>query len=141
MSQATPQTASVITPKTKYDTVVSSGQSTLKALLTMNGGASVAFLAFIASAVERGGVSPDAGRMFVTAMQWFIMGTFMSVCAYGAIFLTNCFNSIEYTKTKYWMFAFTLVCGSLSLAFFLWASWTAIDGFTVASDQIFRVNP
>jgi hypothetical protein len=36
-----------IHPLKKYETVVSSGQAVLTALLTMNGGATLAFLTFI----------------------------------------------------------------------------------------------
>ncbi len=118
---------SYINLEKKYDTVVSSGQSTLKALLTLNGGASLAFLAFIEHAlaqklpIERGGL--------VLALQLFIAGTFMTVCAFGTIFLTNCFSSVRWNRTSNAMFVITLLCGFSSLFLFVWASGTAIHGF------------
>jgi len=119
---------------------VSSGQSTLKALLAMNGGASIAFLAFIGSAIEKESIPPDAGRLLISAMQFFITGTFLTVFAFGTIFLTNCLSSIERKTASNVMFGFTIFCGTLSLASFVWASVTAIQGFTAASDVLFRVG-
>jgi len=81
-----------IKPEKKYDTVVSSGQSALNALLTMNGGASLAFLAFIGNALKEH--VPIQNDEIIHALQFFIAGTFMTVCAFGTIFLTNCFSSI-----------------------------------------------
>ncbi|HXM73732.1 MAG TPA: hypothetical protein VN904_00540 [Chthoniobacterales bacterium] len=121
----------------KYETVVSSGQSALKALLTMNGGASIAFLAFIGNAIKERAIQPEAGGILINAMQFFIAGTFATVCAFGTIFLTNCFSSIQWSKTRNWMFGVTLTFGFFSLGFFVWASWRAIQGFTAASHHIF----
>jgi hypothetical protein len=111
----------------KYDTVVSSGQSALKALLTMNGGASLAFLAFVGNALKEH--VPIQHNGLVYALQFFIAGTFMTVCAFGTIFLTNCFSSVGWRRTSNAMFALTLFCGFASLGCFVWASGSAIRGF------------
>jgi hypothetical protein len=119
---------SSIKPEKKYDTVVSSGQSALNALLTMNGGASLAFLAFIGNALKEHVPMQNDG--IVHALQFFIAGTFMTVCAFGTIFLTNCFSSISWRRTSDAMFGLTLFCGFAALGCFVWASGTAIRGFT-----------
>jgi len=120
----------------KYDTVVSSGQSALKAFLTMNGGATVAFLAFIGRAMETGKMPMESGRVFLGAMQLFIYGTFLAVLAYGTIFLTNCLSRIDWRRSSNWMFGLTLLCGLASLACFLLASWRATEGFALANDLL-----
>src|SRR5437588_6846371 len=99
----------------KYETVVSSGQSALRALLTVNGGATVAFLAFIGHTMETGTMPVESGRVFVGAMQLFIFGTFSAVLAYGMIFLTNCLSHVGWRRWSNWMFGVTLVCGLASL--------------------------
>jgi hypothetical protein len=121
-----------VTEKDIYNTVVSSGQSALNAFLTLNGGASVAFLAFIGNALKEHALNPQAGAILVHALQFFIGGTFMAVSAFGAIFLTNCLSSIGGFITKHVMFGITLILGFASLGCFVWGSATAINGFTAA---------
>jgi hypothetical protein len=120
----------------KYDTVVSSGQSALRAFLTLNGGATVAFLAFIGHVMETGKMPVASGRIFVGAMQLFIYGTFLAVLAYGTIFLTNCLSQIDWRRSSNWMFGVTLLCGFASLGCFLVASWQAIQGFELANQLL-----
>jgi hypothetical protein len=118
-----------IDPKTKYATVVSSGQSTLRALLTMNGGATIAFLTFIGHLWDSKALTPGSVHLFVGALQLFIYGTFVTVLAYGMIFLTNCFSSVSWHKSSHSMFGVTLVCGFASVGCFLAASWRAVEAF------------
>jgi hypothetical protein len=120
--------------KKKYDTVVNSGQSALRALLTMNGGATVAFLAFIGHITETGSMPVESGRLFVWAMQLFISGTFLAVLAYGTIFLTNCASRVNWKRISDWMFGITILCGFASLGCFLIGSLQAIEGFRVANE-------
>jgi hypothetical protein len=117
----------------KYETVVSSGQSALRAILTLNGGATVACLAFIGHVMETGKMPVESGRVFVGAMQWFIYGTFLAVLAYGTIFLTNCLSHVGWRRSSDWMFAVTLLCALASLMYFLAASWQAVQGFELAN--------
>jgi hypothetical protein len=120
----------------KYKTVVSSGQSALRALLTLNGGATVAFLAFIGHVMEGDKMPVASGRVFVDAMRWFIVGTFSAVLAYGTIFLTNCLSHAKWERSSNWMFGFTLLCGLASLVFFLVGSGQAIHGITLANNLL-----
>ncbi|MBV8544290.1 MAG: hypothetical protein JO093_09555 [Acidobacteria bacterium] len=120
----------------KYETVVSSGQSALKALLTMNGGATIAFLSFIAHLLDNKTFSPASVPLFVPALQLFIYGTFITVFAYGTIFLTNCLSSRSWHRSSNWMFGATLLCGFASIGFFLAASWRAVDAFQTFSKAL-----
>jgi hypothetical protein len=122
------ETAAVDSVK-KYDTVVSSGQSALRALLAMNGGATLAFLTFIGQLWEKGTLPRDSVQILVGALQFFIYGTFLAVLAYGTIFLTNCLSSRDWEHSSNWMFGFTVLCGFASITCFLVACARAVGGF------------
>jgi hypothetical protein len=118
----------------KYETVVSSGQSALRALLTMNGGATIAFLTFIGHLVDKEKtLPPESIPLFVGALQLFIYGTFITVFAYGTIFLTNCLSSVKWKKSSNWMFGFTVAFGFAAIGCFLVGSWRAVDAFQSVS--------
>jgi hypothetical protein len=117
----------------KYETVVSSGQAALKALLTMNGGATIAFLTLIGHLWDKGTMPADSIHLFVDALQLFIYGTFVTVLAYGTIFLTNCLSSQGWRKSSNWMFGFTVFCGFVCVGCFLFASWRAVEAFQSVS--------
>jgi hypothetical protein len=129
----------IVDPLKKYDTVVSSGQSALRALFTLNGGATIAFLTFLGHLWDRppsgGGVLPlNGGSALVFALQLFIYGSFFSVLAYGTIFLTNCLSTIEWKHARWKtigkvMFAITVILGAASIVCFLAGSWQAVAGF------------
>jgi hypothetical protein len=130
------KTPGQIDPVKKYDTVVSSGQSALRALLTLNGGATIAFLTLIGHLWDKGTLSSDSSHLFVAALQMFIYGTFSAVLAYGTIFLTNCISSRDWEKTAYAMFGVTVLIGSTSAGFFLAASLRAVEGLQAATKLI-----
>lgn len=120
----------------KYDTVVSSGQSALRALLTLNGGATIAFLTFIGHFRDRGTLSSESSHLFVAALQMFIYGTLLVILAYGTIFLTNCLSSVEWHKSASAMFGVTVLLGFISVGCFLAASWRAVEGLQAAAKLI-----
>jgi len=121
--------AGTVTKLQKYKTIVSNGQSTLKALLTMNGGATIAFLTFIGHLMEKGTPQPQNLQVLLGALQYFILGTFFAVLGYGLIFLTNCFSYVEWNKTTNAMFGLTLVSSFASIGCFLFASARAVAAF------------
>ncbi len=136
--------------KDRYKAVVNIGLSTLKALLIMNGGASVAFLTLIGKAIEHKDAFNEAAvTTFTSAMQWFIYGTFFGVLAYGFIFGTTCLSYERERKISKnrqthigenmvrFVYCVTLVFGCFSLGSFLWASWQAVDGFREVGMQLF----
>ena len=127
------KTPGQIDPVKKYDTVVSSGQSALRALLTLAGGATIAFLTFIGHLWEKGTLSSESSHLFVDALQMFIYGTLLVVLAYGTIFLTNCLSSVEWHKSANAMFGVTVLLGFTSVGCFLAASWRAVEGLQAAT--------
>lgn len=126
---STVATSGLVQPLNKYETVVKSGQATLNALMTMNGGATIAFLTFIGHLLEKGTIPSASVDVLVAALQLFIYGTFFAVLAYGTIFLTNCLSVVEWRRTSFAMFVLTVLCSAASLVCFLGASWTATEGF------------
>lgn len=129
---STSETARQVDQAKKYDTVVSSGQSALRALLTFNGGATIAFLTFISHLWDKGTLSSESSHLFVAALKMFIYGTLLVVVAYGTIFLTNCFSSIDWDKTTKALFGVTVLLGLTSIVCFLVASWRAVEGLQAA---------
>ena len=115
----------------KYDTVVSSGQSALKALLTMTGGAIIVFLTFLGHLWDKGTGSVPAESMllFIGALGWWISGIFAALLSYGSIFITNCFSSIKWRRSANGAFVVTMLCGIASLVCFLGGSLKAIGAF------------
>ncbi len=131
---ATAKTPEEVDSEKKYETVVSSGQNALRALLTMNGGAIIAFLTFIGHLWEKDKLPPgDSVLLFVGALKLLVFATFLTVLAYGTIFLTNVLSRLERTKWSDGMFGVTLVLGFASATCFLLASLRAVDFFLSVS--------
>jgi len=131
---ATIKTVAEVDSEKKYETVVSSGQHALRALLTINGGAIIAFLTFIGHLWEKDRLPPAKSvSLVVTALEILVVGTFLTVLAYGTIFLTNVLSRIERTKASDRMFVVTLVLGFLSAGCFLVASLFAVSFFLSVS--------
>lgn len=130
---STPEPVTHVHPLAKYETVVNSGQAALRALLTMNGGATVSFLTFIGHLWQRGTLPRESFHVLVDALQFFIYGTFFAVLAYGTIFLTNCLSSVDWHRSSNAMFVVTVLCGFASIFCFLAASWRAVEGFQSAT--------
>ena len=134
----------------KYKAVVKTGESTLKALLIMNGGASIAFFGFIGKAMDyRADIDQATASTLTSALKWFIYGTFCAVLASGLIFTTNglsyhsdrkIFTGIIHSIVKHGSTLFlilTIVAGACSLYFFVLASTQAVDGFKEVGRQLF----
>lgn len=112
----------------KYDTVVSSGQSALRALLTMNGGAIIVFLTFLGQ-WNKDALPPLGMRTVVVAVAWFISGIVLALVAYCSIFVTNCFSSVNWPRSSNAALVVTFVGGFGSLVCFPIGCWRAIDAF------------
>lgn len=117
----------------KYDTVVLSGQSALRALLTLNGGATIAFLTFMGHLWEKSALPAQATGAFIGALRYFVYGTFAAVFGYGTIFLATGLSLYGWRKLTNLMAGVTVVVGGASLVCFLVASWRAIAGFHILS--------
>ena len=129
----------------KYDTVVSSGQAALRALMTLSGGATVAILTFIGHLAQNKLLTPKSTEAFGSALELFVYATLLAVLGYGTIFLTNTV-SLELTRYRRkvgkpepigerdpsdWLFLATIGCGIASLVLFVMASQHAVTGFTL----------
>lgn len=113
---------------TKYTVVVNSGQATLKALMTLNGGATVAFLAFMGHLLEKG--EPAANlHVLLGALPYLIGGTFCAVLGYGLIFLTGCCSLARWHTASNVMFGSAVFVCVASIVFFLLASLRAVSAF------------
>lgn len=141
--QAAPGASDVDVVK-KYDTVVTSGQAALRALMTLNGGATIALLTFIGHLAETK-LKPESTAAFGGALSSFVYATFFAVLGYGTIFLTNTV-SLELTRRRIkagkpepigerepsdWLFLATVGCGLISLILFVVGSNAAVRGFTL----------
>jgi hypothetical protein len=118
--------------KKKYETVVSSGQFALRALLTINGGATIAFLTFIGHLWDSKMLSPESVHLF-DALRLFIWGTFFAVLACGTIFLANGASSYERHKVSDSLIVITVLSGFASLGFFMVASLGSVAAFQSVS--------
>jgi len=124
-----PELPPEVAAEKKYDTVVSSGQSALNALLTLNGGAILAFLTFIGHLVDNRIVPREGVNGLVIALAMFIVGTFLAVLAYGMIFLTNVYSRINLLERSDRLFKTTVTLGFASITFFLFGSAQAVRTF------------
>jgi hypothetical protein len=113
----------------KYEAAVSNGQSALRALLTMNGGAIVVFLTFLGNLWGKVAVPEPSIRIFVDALLWFIIGIGFALVAYCAIFVSNCFSVTNRHKLSDTAIGVTLVGGFMSLVCFPIGSYKAITAF------------
>src|SRR3954466_8808414 len=73
------KTSGEIDPVKKYDTVANRGQSALRALLTLDGGATIAFLNCIGHRWDKGTLSSESSHLFVAALQRVLYGTHLVV--------------------------------------------------------------
>ena len=123
----------------KYQTVVSSGQAALRALLTLNGGATIAFLTFLGHLWDKDKFPKVNSSILVDALELFVYGTFLAVLAYGFIFFTNCLSTRDWKiaeRATYTMFGITVATGIVSAGYFVAASRRAIEGFTAVTGAL-----
>jgi len=120
--------------------VVDSGQAALKALLLINGGATISFLTFIGTAIEQKLVTFGTSLLLVSALQCYIAGVVFTAAAYGFIYLTNVFSAYSRTKIANVLAGLTIVFGLGALVSFCVGSVQAIDGFGEAG-KAYHVIP
>lgn len=114
-----------------FKQVIALGQSTLKSIMLINGGAAVALLAFLGNLINRSGPSSNVVA-FADSMRMFVIGVFLAAVAYA----TTYFSQLFYDGEKKWQqrtgLAFhviTSLIGASSLAAFLWGAHVAYSGF------------
>jgi hypothetical protein len=114
-----------------FKQIIALGQSTLKSIMLINGGAAVALLAFLGNLITRSGSSTNIVA-FADSMGMFVIGVFLAAVAYA----TTYFGQLFYDGEKNWQqrtgFVFHIVTslvGAASLAAFLWGAHSAYSGF------------
>ena len=110
----------------KYDTVVMSGQSALRALLAMDSGAIIVFATFLGHLWSKDALPALNMRPVVVALVWFISGIFLALVSYCAIFVTNCFSMVNWPRSSNAAMAVTFLSGAGSLFCFPIGCWRAI---------------
>jgi hypothetical protein len=98
-------------------------------LLTLNGGATIAFLTFIGHLGEKGSLSSASSDSFIYALGWFIAGSLLAVLGYCMIFVTNTLSLEGHAKTSTGFFFATCAFVLLALVAFSVASCYAVQGF------------
>jgi len=114
-----------------FKQVIALGQSTLKSIMLINGGAAVALLAFLGNLLSKS--SSSVGLLpFAGSMRIFVMGVFLSAVAYALTY----FSQLFYNGVKPWqqrtglaLHVLTSVAGAASLGVFLWGANCAYHGF------------
>jgi hypothetical protein len=114
----------------QYKSVLESGQTALKTLTTINGGAAVALLAFIGNMLTKG--QPNGGPNPVPtlnqAMLIFILGVFLTGVSSAARYLTQLLASRS-SKASMFLLYFSISSGIASLGAFLWGGIKAFLAF------------
>ena len=114
-----------------FKQIIALGQSTLKSMMLINGGAAVALLAFLGNLITRTGSSANVVA-FAGSMRLFVIGVFLAAVAYA----TTYFSQLFYDGEKVWqqrtgliLHVITSLIGAASLAAFLWGAHAAYNGF------------
>ena len=118
----------------KYDAAVTNGQSALRALLTMNGGAILVFLTFLGKLSEKyPAVASASVEKLVGGLWWWFWGIGFALLGYCAIFVSNCFSYANREKASNWAIGVTCLGGFGSLVCFPVGTFKAIHAFEAAT--------
>ncbi|AWY39406.1 hypothetical protein DKY63_05595 [Pseudomonas putida] len=112
-----------------FRTVIQSGQNAVKTALLMNGGASVALLAFIGKLTEAQQIRIP---VFAEALTFFVIGVFAIVVTAGMTYLSQWFYAASEQWKRKTGFAFniiSIVLGLSSYGFFVWGMRKAYLAF------------
>ncbi len=113
-----------------FKQVIALGQSTLRSVMLINGGAAVAVLAFLGNLVTK---SPAVPLLpFAKSMQAFIVGVFLAAVAYGLTYLSQLFyggSKPWHQRTGLVLHVLTVVVAAGSMLVFLLGARLAYLGF------------
>jgi hypothetical protein len=110
--------------------VISLGQSALKSLMLINGGAAVALLAFLGNLLAQKLAIPLLP--FADSMRSFVSGVALSAAAYGLTYFSQlCYDNSgkSWQVTGRVLHVLTSLVAAAALAAFLWGSSLAYQGF------------
>lgn len=89
--------------KTNNDAAIKSGEEAIKALILINGGSSVAMLAFLGTLAARGQQSPQEIAMLASPLIWFAFGVGLAVIAACFSYFTNsAIASLSLSRARIW---------------------------------------
>lgn len=113
----------------EFRAVIQSGQNAMKTALLMNGGASIALLAFIGKLTEK---QQYQIPHFAEALAIFVLGVFFIGAASGTTYLSQWF----YAESEKWKIRIgsgfniiSILLGLTSLGFFVWGMCKAYSAF------------
>jgi hypothetical protein len=112
-----------------FRSVITAGQNAIRSSLLMNGGASVALLAFIGHLAQ---IKPDKVVVFSGALMPFVLGVLAMTITSGCTYLSQWLYDSANAPAQKWGFRLNLVCivlGISSYAFFIWGMWRAFCAF------------
>ncbi len=96
----------------------------------MNGGASVALLAFIGHLAQ---IKPEGITSFANVLMPFVLGVLAMTVTSGFTYLSQWLYDSPNTKAQKWGFRFNITCivlGITSYVFFIWGMCLAYFAFT-----------
>jgi hypothetical protein len=113
-----------------YRQVNAVGQSALKSIMLINGGAAVALLAFLGNLVNSH--ANVALLPFANSMRGFVIGVFLSAVAFATTYLSQvCYSGDTTSHERFGkgLNFLTSLVSAASLVAFLWGSNAAYAGF------------
>lgn len=112
-----------------FRSVISSGQGAIRHSFLMNGGASVALLAFIAHLAQ---IRSDRIQSFALCLVYFASGVLITTITAGATYLSQWFYASEFNwsrKIGFWLNILCIVLGLASYGIFVWGIYSAYGFF------------
>jgi hypothetical protein len=108
-----------------FRSVIQTGQSALKGVILINGGAAVAMLAFIGNLATRNSPNPMPLAPFTLPMLYFAFGVLAGALAGGGTYLTQLFYSQARDRTGVTLHVVTIVLTIAAYALFAAGAVTA----------------
>ncbi len=113
-----------------FRSVISAGQNAIRTSFLMNGGASVALLAFIGHLAE---IKPSSVVAFANVLLPFVLGVLAMTLTSGCTYISQWLYDSAKPKAQSWGFGLNILCiilGLLSYVFFVWGMYCAYSAFT-----------
>ena len=112
-----------------FRSVIASGQNAIRTSFLMNGGASVALLAFIGHLAE---IKPEHVASFANVLLPFVLGVLAMTITSGFTYLSQWLYDSPSDKAQKWGFGLNIACivlGISSYVFFMWGMCRAYFAF------------
>ena len=112
-----------------FRSVITSGQNAIRSSFLMNGGASVALLAFIGHLAA---IKPESVVLFAGVLMPFVFGVLAMTLTSGFTYLSQWLYDSPDVGAQKWGFRLNVACialGISSYGFFMWGMWSAYCAF------------